>query len=511
MSVWSIDWMTSASGGRLIRRPRGVSLSDPVVAGVSVDTRTLTEGEAFVALRGERFDGHGFVGEAAARGCAVVLLERESAAAGLPDHVAVIRVHNARDALTKLALAHRSLLTGTRVIAVTGSNGKTTTVRFLDAALRVAMKGSSSAKSFNNDVGVPLTILRARPGDDFLVCEVGMNSPGEIAPLARMIEPDIGVITSVGRAHLEEFGSVEAIGREKASLLQFLRPGGVAVVNAACEPLLGDAARTVANLVRVGDSPDADLRVANIAHQDRGAQTVLTFEVHDAAGVGGSGGTRAFSAPTPGTHNAVNASLAIAVARLLGVSDDDIARGLAAVRPPDMRMQRWRIGEVEVFNDAYNASPESTEAAIRTFCDLAKDAARRVIVFGDMLELGDHGADAHREIGDTILVAGEGAFGGAIDSVVCVGELALFTAERLLREWDETRISMFHEARPEIAVTIAKTLRPGDAVLLKGSRRMKLEAVEQALRDLADNRHTPTDRVPRQVVGGRPDPLASAG
>lgn len=505
MSVWSIDWMTSASGGRLIRRPRGVSVSDPVVSGVSVDTRSIAEGEAFVALRGERFDGHGFVGEAAARGCSVVIVERESAVAKLPEGVAAIRVHDARAALTKLALAHRSLLTGTRVVAVTGSNGKTTVVRFIDAALRVAMKGSSSAKSFNNDVGVPLTILRARPGDDFLVCEVGMNAPGEIAPLARMVEPDIGVITTVGRAHLEEFGSVQGIGREKASLLEYLRPGGVGVINAASEELLGEVVRTVANLVRVGDAAHADLRVGSVEHRESGAQTLLSFEAHDADG------SRAFVVPTPGAHNAVNAALAVCVARLLGVSDDDIARGLAAVRPPDMRMQRWRIGEVEVFNDAYNASPESTNAAIRTFCDLAKHATRRVVIFGDMLELGEHGADAHREVGDTIFVAGEGAFGGPVDSVVCVGQLALFTAERLLRDWDESRIAMFSDAGPEAAAMIAKSLRPGDAVLLKGSRRMRLESVEQALRDLADNRHAPTDRVPRQVVGGRPDPLASAG
>lgn len=505
MSVWSIDWMTSASGGRLIRRPRTVSLSDPIVSGVGIDTRSIGEGEAFIALRGERFDGHGFVGEAAARGAPVVIVERESAIADLPDHVAAIRVHDTRAALTKLALAHRSLLVGTRVIAVTGSNGKTTTVRFIDAALRVAMKGSSSAKSYNNDVGVPLTILRAKPGDEFLVCEVGMNAPGEIAPLARMVEPDIGVITSVGRAHFDEFGSIDAIGREKASLLQFLRPGGVAVINASCEEHLGDSVRTVANLVRVGDTPNADVRLANVAHEDRDGQCSLRFELHD------SGGMRAFAAPTPGVHNASNAAIAITVARLLGVADDDIARGIASVRPPDMRMQRWRIGEVEVYNDAYNASPESTDAAIRTFCDLAKGATRRVVVFGDMLELGDHGPDAHREVADTMLVAGEGAFGGPVDAVVCVGELSLYTAERLLRNWDESRISMFHDARPEVAETIARMLKPGDAVLLKGSRRMKLESIEQALRDLADNRHTPTDRVPRQVVGGRPDPLASAG
>src|SRR5690606_2500968 len=155
------------------------------------------------------------------------------------------------------------------------------------------------------------------------------------------------------------------------------------------------------------------------------------FDAHDADG------SRRFSVPAPGAHNAVNAGFAIAIARLLGVSDDDIARGLANAVPPDMRMQRWTIHGVEVFNDAYNASPESTAAAVRTFCELAADAPRRVVVFGDMLELGDAAPDAHREVGDLLLQAGEGAFGGAVDHVVCVGHHALFTAERILRDWDD--------------------------------------------------------------------------
>src|SRR5690606_33619133 len=175
------------------------------------------------------------------------------------------------------------------------------------------------------------------------------------------------------------------------------------------------------------------------------------------------------------------------------------------------RMQRWTIHGVEVFNDAYNASPESTAAAVRTFCELAADAPRRVVVFGDMLELGDAAPDAHREVGDLLLQAGEGAFGGAVDHVVCVGHHALFTAERILRDWDDSRLSMFSDTMEASAAAIAKLLRQGDAVLLKGSRRMALERVEQALRNLAENKHPAPDRMTRHLTGGRPDPLASAG
>lgn len=505
MSVWSIDWLASASNGRLLRRPRGVAPHAPTVGGISIDSRTVERGEAFVALRGERFDGHAFIGEAVHRGALCVFVERDSAAEGVPDDVAVIRVHDARDALARMASAHRGLLRGTRVVAVTGSNGKTTTVRFIDAALRVALRGSASAKSFNNDLGVPLTILRARPGDDYLVCEAGMNAPGELTPLAKMIEPDIAVVTSVGRAHMEAFGALDAIGREKGSLLRYVRPGGWGVVNAACESLLGDVVATVPNLLRVGEAPAAEVRVSDVSHADRNGQTRLTFTAHSADTV------RTFEVPTPGVHNATNAAIAVAVARLLGVSDDDIARGLAGALPPDMRMQRWVIHGVEVFNDAYNASPESTAAAVRTFCELSGGAGRRVVVFGDMLELGDHAADAHREVGDLLFEAGEGAFGAPVDHVICVGHHALFTAERLLRDWDHDRVHMFSDAQGAHSGAIARLLAPGDAVLLKGSRRTALERVEHALRDLADDRAPAPDRMTRHLTGGRPDPLASAG
>ncbi|MGP1309047.1 MAG: UDP-N-acetylmuramoyl-tripeptide--D-alanyl-D-alanine ligase, partial [Phycisphaerales bacterium] len=341
-----------------------------------------------------------------------------------------------------------------------------------------------------------------------LVCEVGMNAPGEIAPLARLAEPDIAVITGVGRAHFEAFGSLEGIGREKASLLHYLRAGGWAVVHAGSESLLGEAVATAPNLLRVGDTPNADVRLTHAAHARRGERTVLGF------GVEHEGGNATFEIPTPGAHNAGNAALAVAVARLLGVPDEAIARGLAVAAPADMRMQRWEIRGVDLFNDAYNASPESVAAAVRTFCELTPDAKRRVVVFGDMLELGDHTPDAHRDIGDLLVRAGDGAFGAPVDRVVCVGQHALFTAERLLLEWGDDgdhRVSMFSDAGAEGAVAIARLLEPGDAVLLKGSRRTGLERVEQALRDLAENRVPVIDRNPRRLSGGRPDPLASAG
>lgn len=505
MSIWSIDWIVEACAGRLVRKPRGVDVHANTVNGVSIDSRTAERGEAFVALRGERFDAHAFVGEAVARGASCIIVERDSAAQQVPDEFPVIRVHDAREALTRLASAHRGLLRNTRVIAVTGSNGKTTTVRFIDAALRVALDGSASAKSFNNDVGVPLTILRAKPTDEYLVCEVGMNAPGELAPLARLVEPDIAVITGVGRAHIEAFNSIEDIGREKGTLLEFLRPGGFGVINAACESLLGPVVATVPHLLRVGETPNADLLVSDIAHSSRNAQTRLSFSTRR------DDDSRAFEVPTPGAHNATNAALAVAVARLLNVSDDDIARGLANALPPDMRMQRWTIHGVEVFNDAYNASPESTAAAIKTFCELTHDAKRRVVVFGDMLELGDHAADAHREVGDLLADAGDSRFGAPVDHVICVGQHALYTAERLLRDWNDDRITMVSDAKDANALAIARLLRPGDAVLLKGSRRTALERVEQALRNLADNRVPTPDRMTRHLSGGRPDPLASAG
>ncbi len=468
MTFWTPDNLKAACAGSWLARanPRAAVAID----GLCTDSRAVRPGQAFLALRGERFDGHAFLADAVRAGAAMLIVD--DATAFRPERlsrpVPAICVADTGRALLKLAAAYRRSLDTTRVVAVAGSNGKTTTTGLIGAVLSSRLRGTSPRGSFNNAVGVPLTILAAQPGDQFLVCEVGTNAPGEIASLAEVIEPDIAVLTSIGREHLEGLGSLEGVAREEASLLAFLRPGGLAVVTGDT-PLLGEFLAPVPHLVTFGRAESADLRLSDFAH--------------DASTPGGIPDGSRFSVNSRwsyrtsllGEHNALNALAAIAVARRLGVPDDDIARALAAAKGPPMRLERSRIGPVDVLNDAYNANPDSMAAAIRTFLEIGGPAQRRVAVLGDMLELGPHAPEAHRQIGRLLRTS------AGIDAVVLVGHLMLHAAEALHdpREpgapWSDDRILCISDLDDAQAATAARWLRPGDFVLLKGSRGRKLE------------------------------------
>lgn len=466
MSDLTPDSIRSACNGAWAARPAGGDARASDVRGFSIDSRTIQPGEVFIAIRGERTDGHHYLADALAKGAAGVIVEDPASIAGisLDEGVWAIRVTDTLNALARLARAHRRALDGVRVVAVTGSAGKTTTVRLIEGVLSSRLRGVASVKSFNNEIGVPLTMLRAKRSDQFLLCEVGANAPGEIAALAELLEPDVAVITTIGRAHLEGFGSIEGVAREKAALLAYLRPGGCAVVGPH-NGLLDDALSAAPNVVRVGRDEHNDLRVSDVHHAGD-PPTGVRFTVN---------GQNEYEAPVLGEHNAVNAAIAAAVGRRLGLDDDAVREGLANAAPPEMRMERRTVCGVDVFNDAYNANPESAVAAVRTFAALTRGAQRRIIVFGDMLELGDDAPGAHREVAQAILDA------GCVDAVVAVGPLALHAADRLLRDWPEDRVHMIGDAGSDGARRIVRTLKPGDAVLLKASRAVGLERIVRTL------------------------------
>ncbi|MEO1128997.1 MAG: UDP-N-acetylmuramoyl-tripeptide--D-alanyl-D-alanine ligase [Planctomycetota bacterium] len=457
MSFWDADNVRAAVAGIWRARP------NRALEGVSIDSRTIEPGEVFVCLRGDNFDGHDFARAAAAAGASMVVVDDPGfEPSDLGDGIGVLRVGDTLKALVQLAAAYRRALDGTRVVAVTGSNGKTTTVRLIRSVLETKLRGTSSTKSYNNIIGVPLTLLSARPGDQFLVSEVGMNAPGEIAPLARILEPDVAVITNIGRAHIEAFDDINGIAREKATLLSFLRPNGLAVAPADTD-LLDDYVKPVPSLITVGERDGADLRITSL-EQIPGEG--IRFSVNDRAD---------YRLPMLGRHNACNALSAIAVGRRFGLSDEEITAGLQNAQTPEMRFERRDFGGIEVFNDAYNASPESVAAAVTTFADVSSGARRRVLILGDMLELGEHGPDAHLEIaaliGETI----------EPDLLVTVGPLALLIAERLSREWAPGRVMIHSELDDDSAERITSRLQPGDAVLVKGSRRIGLERIVRTL------------------------------
>jgi UDP-N-acetylmuramoyl-tripeptide--D-alanyl-D-alanine ligase len=470
--------MRDATGGRWLRAPTDACAP----AGLSIDTRDPLAGKVYLALRGERFDGHDFLKAAVDGGAVLLVVERalEPGALAALGSVAVLLVADTRKALGDLASRWRSMLTRTRVVAITGSSGKTTTRRLVEAVLATSMQGSASPKSFNNDIGVPLTILSAKPEHAFLVLEIGMNHPGEIRALASIARPDIAVITMVGRAHLEGLGSERAIAVEKASILEPLAEGGVAIVHGDGD-LLAEVLRssspgcaTRASILRFGSdrSRDLDLVLAEREPTAEGQRIVALGRSFDRAGA-------RFEAELalPGAHNASNALAAILVGRAFGLSDDAIRTGLAAVRPAAMRMERVERDGVVFYNDAYNANPDAMAASIRTFAEIAGRSGRRFVILGDMLELGERAEVLHEEVGR---VAGLVHRSHPIDGAILVGRHAHATRRGLATTGWSGECVVAPTLDDELVERIHATLRPGDEVLLKGSRGSAMERVLRA-------------------------------
>ncbi len=494
-NFWIPENVRSITGGTLLAR-FGDGLQEQrrqlPVQGVVIDSRVVQPGNVFVALKGPRHDAHAFVREVLARGAAFVIIERAEAfdramLEGLSHQVSVVLVRSTHQALLQLAASYRKLLTRTRVIAVGGSNGKTTTVRLIEAALggSGALKGTASQKSFNNAIGVPLTILGASPLDQYLVCEVGTNAPGELQPLSHVISPDIAVITSLGREHLEGLGSLEGVANEEASIVSGLNPSGFVVLPSDA-PLLVQAVQTrlarglgmpSKALVNGARSPDGGAQLITFG-TDSTAQIRLEQVEESSEGVAFSLSDRtACRVPLLGRHNALNATAAAIVARRCGLSQAQIAAGLATVRPAEMRLElsRTRLatsvdgGELVVLNDAYNANPESMHAAFSTLRAVVPGIgpARVVAVLGEMLELGEAGPAAHDEVAQAALASG-------VQHLVLVGELFRRTAQRLRA--GGTQVDWFVGTAAH-AKDIARLLRAGDLVLLKGSRGTAVERV----------------------------------
>lgn len=474
MTFWTPRNLRAVVGGQWLRQPTGGD--GALLTGISTDTRAVKPGEVFVALRGERFDAHDFLDSAASAGAAMLIVSETAklpaslGAGAPPGGPAVLKVPDTLRALGQIAGAYRATLTGTKVIAVVGSNGKTTTSRLIHSVLSSKLRGSASPKSFNNEVGVPVTIFGAKPGDQYLVCEVGSNHPGETARLTRIVKPDIAVITSVGRDHLEFFGDTRAVAREHAAVLADVREGGTVVAPHECEEL-AEHLRGVANLVTFGAGEGATLRVTGVAHESAGEAVRLRVTINHRC---------VFVLGMAGTHNAMNAAAAVAVGRRLGLDDAAIASGLASATPADMRLNQKVLGGVRLLIDCYNANPDSVIAAARTLMDVASgvDAgggrgAGRVFVLGDMLEMGAHSDAAHREVGIEI------ARVAAPTLLVTVGEAAKLAGEEAARRG--VRVEHVPSLEGDGARRVAAMLTPGDTAVLKASRGVRLERVVEAL------------------------------
>jgi len=448
---------------------------------VATDSRKAAEGELFVAIAGKTHDAHAFVRDVIDRKAAAVIVHTEPAteivALAQSQDVAIIQVDNTVAALNRLAASYRDGGGSgggmrARVIAVGGSNGKTTTKRIIHTLLSEKFNGHASPKSFNNNIGMPLTLLEVEQSHDFVVLEIGTNAPGEIAALGEVCRPDIAVITNVGLEHLEQLGDLEGVAREEASIAPFVADGGTLVLPADAPELLQSLKSAKAQRILIGkkdgeaaNALEADLMVTDVVE----SMTGTTFSIN---------GRGTFRLPLLGEHNAVNALMAIAVARRLGMTDEQIAAGLLKVTPAEMRLEPTRAGNWQVINDAYNANPSSMEAALRTFARLKNDkwaGVRRVVILGDMLELGPSSETMHRLVGGMVAA-------WKFDLFIAIGPQMKFAAP--VAEASAVRTRHFADTATARA-EIVGLLKPGDQILLKGSRGMALETLLDAMRNSA--------------------------
>lgn len=428
---------------------------------VSIDTRTARREDLFIAIAGENHDGHDYLAQAAQAGCVSAVVARDFDLPAEADQWfpgGVIGVADTTVALGELGSFVRGQLTG-EVIGVTGSVGKTTVKRMIDHLLKTARTGSASPKSFNNAIGVPLTLLAADPAADYTICELGSNAPGEIASLARICRPTVAVITAIAPCHLERLGSLDRIAAEKAAILGGLSSTGVGVVNADSDKLARAVKPYEARLIRFGESEQAELRLTDY-HPDGLGQR---FEIN---------GRLMVDLPVAGKHNAMNALAALAVALRLGLAEAEAVAALADFTPTPMRLEPKQMGPWLVINDAYNANPASMAAALEVLQHAPGD--RRVLVVGDMLELGEQSEALHRSVGERIAQTDVGL-------LVAVGPMGRWIADEAERASGRTLAVLHYDDSVAASAGVIEHLRPGDVVLLKGSRGVRLERVVEAL------------------------------
>src|SRR5262245_61941267 len=436
----------------------GASLSSGdgtvVVTKVSTDSRTIKPGELFVALRGENFDAHDFI-EATAKAGATGALVDLKWTGNVPDNFALLRATDPLQAYQTLAANYRKSL-ALKVLAITGSNGKTSTKDFAASVLARKFRVTKTEGNFNNHVGLPRTILEAASEHEVGVWEIGMNHPGEIAALSKIAAPNAAIITNIGMAHIEFIGSREAIAGEKGALAEAIGPEGTVILNADDPFSEGIASRTRAKVVFAGTTGGAVLAIEIRQSADGSEFTILE----------GAHRCRA-QLPVAGLHMVQNALLAVAAGRAFGLSIEECAAGLAVAPLTKARLQVKQIGGVHFLDDSYNANPDSMKAALRTLVELDAEG-KRIAALGEMRELGAESERGHRDVGETVAMLG-------VDQLITVGNTAEIIAQGA-RAAGLEKVSAVQSTR-EAADLLGEIAGPGDLVLVKGSRAARTEQV----------------------------------
>ena len=438
--------VADVSGGRVV-------LGDPdaVITAVSTDTRSIPRGALFVALVGERFDAHDFLPKAVETGAGALLVSCSVDGVKGP----VIEVDDTLTGLQQLAKGYRQLIAA-KAVVITGSNGKTSTKDMIRAVLGSRFAVTATKGNLNNHIGLPLTVLSTESEDDYGIWEIGMNHPGEIAPLADIAAPDMGVITNIGTAHIGNMSSREGIAQEKGMLAEAMTEKGVLVLNANDDFTSSIRGRTSARVVEAGIEA-GQVQAVNLEVLDIGAGFILTIGSDSAA----------VRLPIPGRHMVSNALLAAAVGHEAGLTVAEIAQALTQVSLTSGRLQTLEHAGVKVINDAYNANPDSMRASLTTVSAM-KSNGKTFAVLGAMGELGEGAEEAHREIG--LLAVDEG-----FDHVCSVGDGARAFTDELAASADQ---GVHHFAsREEAADFLKQTATAGDLVLLKGSRSAAMDTI----------------------------------
>jgi UDP-N-acetylmuramoyl-tripeptide--D-alanyl-D-alanine ligase len=439
----------------------GLFLGEDVeVSSIAIHSDDVVPGSLFVALPGERVDGARFVPEAFERGAAGVLVRD-----GLDVDGPAVSVRSTAEALLALAGDERTRLAA-RVVAITGANGKTSTKDLAAHVLAARYRTHASPASFNNEIGLPVTLLGAPDGTEVIVAEMGARHVGDVALLCRVARPDVAVVTNVGVAHLEIFGSWDAIVAASAEAVEALDADGTAVLSADDHVVVGYADRTTGRVITFGASDAADVRSDGVGLDGEGRATFTIVHGAERADV---------KLPVPGAHMVANALAAAAVGVALGVPLADAAAALGRAEVSPWRMESFTTRDgIRVVNDAYNASPESVAAALRTARWMAGDG-HLIAVLGPMAELGPIAQAEHERVGEL-------AARIRVDRLITVGDGARPIAHAGLREGVEPDSVASYDAADEALADVRRSARPGDVVLVKGSRVAGLERLAEALR-----------------------------
>lgn len=461
MPAFTLEEVLKATGAKVVCE------AARAFADVVTDTRKIAEKVLFVALKGERFNGEDFAAEALKQGAVGVMVgsgcTKENLEAAQKEQGTVLQVEDTLAAYQQMAHLHRMRF-DLPVVAITGSNGKTTTKDLTAAVLSARGPVQKTQANFNNEIGLPLTLLGIEEKHTAAVVEIGMRGLHQIEALAPVAAPQVGIVTNVGETHMELLGSLENIARAKAELVEAIPDGGTVILNADNPYVAGmaDKAKEGVRVITFGIENPAEVKAEAV--RTEGGRTLFMVEYAKER--------HEYVLPMVGRHNVENALAAISAGFALGMKAEEIRQGLLQLEATKMRFECQEVGQWHVVNDAYNASPMSMKAAIETLSELVKDG-RKIAVMGDMLELGSVEEEAHRQVGREL---GEHKFA----AVVTRGKLGALIAEGA--KGSGIAEAYCCESHEEAAAKLKEILQPGDTVLFKGSRGMQMEKIIELLR-----------------------------